>query len=455
MALGNVFMTDVDGNISSSSTSSSTEKVCGLLFDISGQADFWTTGQGKEAAEYLQDTVVELNAYTDAAKLGIVAYNGGTTEESSTDSDGNTTTVTVSTDFLAGIPDYHIKQFFSMAGGSGRLFVAFADCSSDWNALIDMQKASGGIINQFGIWTEQYLWTNMDSAASTYTLNLVQDINNIAQEMADDYFSPASFLLSANPSKVKTSDGSSNEVVFSMIPSCIVDARYVTVLLGQSQATDVKTMQTSLTSTTPVGTIGLALGTLTQCSVGESLAWVQEHDLVSYVSSIELGFGDSTIENGVLVNATPFTSLTKAQADDLDDKGYVFLRTYAGLEGHVYYTKDITCSDGDFCTIARNRTINKSRRLVRAALLPYVNSPVKLDPSTGQLSSGQITEYTNLITDCLDSMEDAGEISGVGTVSVPSDQNVLVTKKLQFSYTLVPLGCAESIEVEEGLVVSQ
>ena len=52
-------------------------------------------------------------------------------------------------------------------------------------------------------------------------------------------------------------------------------------------------------------------------------------------------------------------------------------------------------------------------------------------------------------------METAGEISGVGTITVPATQNVLRNKKLLFSYTLVPLGCAESIEVTEGLVVSR
>ena len=442
MALGNVFMTDTDGNIGGH-TPTSTEKFCGLLFDISGQPDFWTKGQGQAAADHLKNTVVELNSYKDAAKVGIVPYTG------TADSSG------VSTDLLGGIPDFHIKQFFSKAGGTGRLFVAFADCSKDWNAVLDMQRASGGIINQFGVWTEQPLWKNMDTSASTYSINLVGDLNSVFSQMANDYFAPASLLLSANSSKVKTASGDENKVVFSKIPSCIVGARYVTVLLGQSMDTTVKAMQASLKSTTPVGTVGLLLGCLSTASVGESFAWVQKFDLASHVAGIEMGFGDSTIENNMLKNTTAYTALTKAQADELSDKGYVFLRTYEGLEGHVYYTKDRTCSDGDYCTVARNRTINKSRRITRAALLPYVNSPVKVDPAKGQLSAGQITEYTNLITYGLKAMETAGEISGVGTITVPATQNVLRNKKLLFSYTLVPLGCAESIEVTEGLVVSR
>lgn len=438
-------MKDTDGNIGGA-TPTATEKFCGLLFDISGQTDFWTKGQGKKAAEYLKDTVVELNSYADAAKVGIMPYTGGTTIEG-----GNK----VSTDFLAGIPDFHIKQFFEMAGGTGRLFVAFADCSNTWGALLDMQRASGGIINQFGVWTEQALWKNMDTAAATYSIDLVGSLNSIADQMANEYFAPASIILSANTSKVTTAAGSENKVVFSKIPSCIISARYVTVLLGQSMDSDVKKMQASLASTTPVGTIGLLLGCLTQAFVGESFAWVQKFDIASYVSGIEMGFGDSTVANGVLTNATAYTAVTKAQADDLDDKGYVFLRTYEGLEGHVYYTKDRTCSDGDFCTVARNRTINKSRRVTRAALLPYVNSPVKVDPAKGQLSAGQVTEYKNLIATGLQAMETAGEISGVGTITIDAAQNVLKNKKLEFAYSLVPLGCAGSIDVTESLVVSR
>lgn len=46
MALGNVFIKDVDGNIPYD-TGSSNEKVTGLLFDISLQSTLFTEGYGK------------------------------------------------------------------------------------------------------------------------------------------------------------------------------------------------------------------------------------------------------------------------------------------------------------------------------------------------------------------------------------------------------------------------
>ena len=443
MALGNVFMTDTDGNIGSQ-VSNLTEKVCGLLFDISEHADFWTKGKGAEIAEIFKDNVVELNSMADATKAGIIAYTGENDDEG------------VSADLLSGIPYYHINQFFGMAGGSGRLFVMFADCSENWDALIDMQKASGGIINQFGIWTEKLLWKKMDAAAEGYSISIVGDIQSVAEQMANDYFSPAHFLLTANTSQVATPSGNSKSIVFSEIPTCIINARYVTVLLGQSMDVQVREMQASLESTTPVGVVGLALGALTKASVGESIAWVQNYDLVNYVPAIEMGFGNAELDSSdLLTNSTAYSSLNKFQLDDLDDKGYMFMRTLAGMEGHVYFTKDRSCSNGDYCTIARNRTINKSRRTIRQALLPYVNSPVKVDPANGNLSAAQVTIYKNIITDILNAMTTAEEISGIGKVDVPANQNILVNKKLTFSYSIIPLGCAESIEVTEGLAISQ
>jgi hypothetical protein len=441
MALGGVFMTDTDGNIGKD-ISNLTEKVCGLVFDISAQTDIWTKGAGVKLAAALKDTVVELNSIEDADTLGLAAYTGEKDED------------TNSKDFLAGIPYYHIKHFFTACNNSGRLFIAFADCLSNWNALVDMQKAAHGTINQFGVWTEQRLWKQTDASAETYSIQIVSDLQSTAKQLADSYNAPCVVLLNANTSKVATASGDATKVVFSKIPTCIVDARYVSVLLGQGLDTDVTKMQCALESTTPVGNVGAALGELTKCNVGECMGWVRSHDLIGYFPDIEFGFGDSEVENNALKNSTKYSSLSQQQLDTLDNLGYVFLMRYTGLEGHVYFSGDKTCSDGDYCTIARNRTINKSRRSVRTALLPYVNSPIKVNRSNGQLSAAQITVFTNLISDILTAMTDAEEISGMGKITIPATQNILKNDKLVIQYTIVPLGCAKTIEVTEGLVLS-
>lgn len=498
MALGGVFMTDTDGNIGSE-VSNNTEHICGLLFDISGQPGFWDSGYPATVADTLKDTVVEFNTMQDAVDAGIKAF------DAETDATSN---------FLHGVPYYHIKHFFDVAGGSGRLFVMFADCSANWNALITMQKAAFGVINQFGVWTEQYLWSHIDNTSPLYSVRMVGELNSVAVSLANDYNAPVSILLNANAAKVlgatsttteysytvvdeptgnpheqgwyksdgnggyveasetsvaestdyyvRTSTETSTTAVYdtvdlTKIPTCIIDKRYVSVLLGQAIDNDVAGIQAKLTSKTPVGNVGAALGILAVASVAESIGWVGQFDVVSQFPDIELGFGDSTINatTGKLNNTIYYSSLSSAQIDTLEDKGYIFLCRYVGYEGHVFFSSDRTCSDQDYRTISRNRVINKSRRGVRKALLRYVNSPIKIDPATGQLTSTQIAIFYNRVKDVLDLMVAANEVSGIGNINIPANQNILKNDRLILSYTLVPIGCSKEIKVEEGLVLKQ
>lgn len=446
MALGGVYMSDIDGAIGFEKTNVS-EKISGLLFDISGQTDFWTKGPAAKVADQLKDSVVELNSIDDAVALGIAAYTGETEEVSAGGA---------SKDFLYGIPYYHIRHYFQLNGGTGRLFIMFADCSTNWDALSLMQRASGGIINQFGIWTEQSLWRITDTAAEKYAIDIVDDLQLLANGMANENHAPAVFILNANSAKVKTASGTQDTVTFSMIPSCRTkEARYVAIALGQGIDTDVKAMQTALASKTPVGNIGAILGILSTSNVAESIGFVSTHNVGNLFPDIEMGFGDVSLSDGALKNTMRYAAMTAKQVDTLHDNGYIFLCKYAGLEGNCYFNGDSTCSEGDYRTIARNRVINKSRRGVRIALLPYVNSPLKLDPATGQLSSAQITVFKNLVEDVLNMMAAAEEISGIAAVVIPPNQNVLQNDKLVLKYTLVPMGTAQTIDVTEGFAVSQ
>ena len=437
-------MRDTDGNIGKE-ISNNTERICGLLFDISGQTNFWTQAYPATVANTFQNTVVEFNTLQDAVDAGITPF------DADTDATGN---------FLHGIPYYHIKHFFDVAGGSGRLFVMFADCSQDFNALITMQKAAFGVINQFGVWTEQHLWSHADTSAPQYGVRLVGDLDAIATTLANDYNAPVSILLNANSAKVlgPLNEGVATEITtvdLTKIPTCIINKRYVSVLLSQALDNDVHLMQAALDSKTPVGNVGAALGILSIANVAESIGWVQQYDVVSQFPDIELGFGNSTLTGGVLTNATKYASLNSTQIDTLDDKGYIFLCRYVGYEGHVFFNGDTTCSDGDYRTIARNRVINKSRRGVRLALLKYVNSPIKVDPTTGLLSTTQIAIFRNLVANVLNMMVTANEVSGIGNINIPADQNILQNDRLMISYTLVPVGTAKEIKVTEGLVLKQ
>ena len=412
MALGGVFMSDTDGNIGTSSTTS-TEKVTGLLFDISKQAKFFEEGAGLAVKDKLQGNVIEINSMDDLKELGITAYSGDTEK-----------------DLLFGIPYYHINHFFGIQGSTGRLFIMFADCGVDWNAIEQMQRAAHGMINQLGVWTEQSLWKQTDPEAETYSIDLVTDLQSKAASLADEN-APLSILLCANSAVIATDEESVKKVELGKIPTCVINARFVSVLLGQGLDADVSAMQLANQNLTPIGNIGAALGCIASASVQESFAWVNKFNLIGYFPDIEMGFGDVTLNSeSKLTSTLKYSSLNKIQLDDLDDKGYIFLCKYSGLESGVFFSKDQTCSNGDYRTVARNRTIHKSRRAVRNALLPYVNSPLKVDPSTGYLSSAKITMFQNIVSDILTTMQNNEEISGF-SVTIDKNQNVLKNDALR------------------------
>lgn len=435
MALGGVFMSDTDGNIGTSSTTS-TEKVTGLLFDISKQAKFFEEGAGLAVKDKLQGNVIEINSMDDLKELGITTYSGDTEK-----------------DLLFGIPYYHINHFFGIQGSTGRLFIMFADCGVDWNAIEQMQRAAHGMINQLGVWTEQSLWKQTDPEAETYSIDLVTDLQSKAASLADEN-APLSILLCANSAVIATDEESVKKVELGKIPTCVINARFVSVLLGQGLDADVSAMQLANQNLTPIGNIGAALGCIASASVQESFAWVNKFNLIGYFPDIEMGFGDVTLNSeSKLTSTLKYSSLNKIQLDDLDDKGYIFLCKYSGLESGVFFSKDQTCSNGDYRTVARNRTIHKSRRAVRNALLPYVNSPLKVDPSTGYLSSAKITMFQNIVSDILTTMQNNEEISGF-SVTIDKNQNVLKNDTLIIKYSLVPVGVASRIEVVEGLALT-
>ena len=443
MALGNVFIKDVDGNIPYD-TGFSNEKVTGLLFDVSLQPTLFTEGYGKTNGSKLKlGDVCYITSFKSAVSdFGIIERVEATGEEEA------------NVNFLHGIPAYHIREFFRMSGsvnGTGRLYVMFADCSASWEAVEIMQRAAGGMINQMVIWTEQPLW-KAGGAAEKYSLNLVRGLNDVAVSLAE-LNQPLSLVLSANPSNTGTDTTEGRQIDLNRVPSCICEASRISCIFGQAHHETVTLMQMRNRNHTPVGFLGAVMGALAGANVHESIAWVKQFNLFTdHFQEIELGFGDINLDEAEenFLSLNRYESLPPSLLDELDDKGYIFPIKYAGRENGIYISKDQTCSTGDYRTIARNRTINKSRRAVRAALLPYVNSPLMVNPSTGFLAPSKITAFKTLVGDILAKMQAAQEISGYA-VTIDANQNVLVDDTRRISYVIVPVGVAVKIYVEEGL----
>lgn len=449
--LGGVFTTDIDGK-RESNVFLSTENVVGIIYDTSiiGGLEKALGTDTVAAKAFAKGNVVELNTTKDLAECGI------------------------DDTVFAGLAKYHLDSFFSLAGGTQRIFVSFMDSTEDpeFEAIERMQLASGGIIYQIGVWTGQPLAKkNKDGSYSVEAGNICAKLEAVAEVLGGkvgitnyEGNAPLNILVSAPIVNEAT-------LSYKDLPDLSgLDMPKVTVLLGQAPTDTVHDIMyainhmTETTTYAPVGCIGAALGCLAVAPSNESIAHVANFNLAAVMQDAELGFGDivedeagqSYSEEASFTNIK--TLLYTKRNEFLHKKGYVFLMNYDGLENSIFFSSDQTLGSGDYRSIARCKVMHKSRRVVRRALLPRVNADVEVNASSGKLSASTLTEYQNIVIKALDNnMVEPGtskpQISGRSCYIDPN-QNILDTDALDVNYTLIPKGVTGEIKVTEGFASS-
>lgn len=445
--LGGVFTTDIDGNLTSH-VFLSTENVVGLIFDASvvGGLEKALGTDTIAATTFANGNVVELNTSKDVAEAGI--------DEA----------------VMGGIAKYHLDSFFSLAGGTQRIFVSFmnSDEDTEFEAVEKMQLASGGIIYQIGVWSGKAIaQKNSDGTYSVEAGNICAKLEAVAEILGGkvgitnyEGNAPLNILVSAP-----------------IVGEAVVDIKKlpdlsdmnmpkVTVLMGQPATDSIHELMYAVNhvgdtaSFAPVGCVGAALGCLAVAPANESIAHVSSFNLAAIMQDAELGFGNlvEDAKNGGYADESSFTNIKTLgyikRNTYLHKNGYVFLTNYDGLESSIFFSSDQTLSTGDYRTIARCRVMHKSRRVVRRALLPRVNGNVEVDTTTGKLSASAIADFQNIVIEALDkNMVEPGtskpQVSG-RTCIIDNNQDVLNTDEIKIRYALVPLGVTSVINVTEG-----
>lgn len=444
--LGGVFTTDIDGAFAKT-VYLSTENVVGIIFDTSvvgGMAK--ALGEGVAAKTFENGNVVELNVQKDVVDAGI------------------------DDTVMCGLPKYHIDSFFALAGGNQRLFVSFmdSDVDTEFEAVEKMQLASGGILYQIGVWTGKAIAAkNADGSYSVEAGNICTKLEAVAEVLGGkvgvtnyEGNSPLNIILNAPVINEPETD-------LKKLPDLtILEAPKVSVILGQAATDAVHKLMydvnhvSETASYAVVGNIGAVMGCFAVAPANESIGHVASFNLAAIMQNAELGFGNivEDTENGVYSSESSFTNIktigyTKRN-EFLHKNGFIFTTNYDGLENSIFFSGDQTLTSGDYRTIARCRVMHKSRRVVRRALLPYVNSNVEVDVTTGKLSATAVASFQNIVIAALDAnMVEPGttvpQISG-RTCVIAEDQDILNTDRIDIDYRLIPLGCASVIHVTEG-----
>jgi hypothetical protein len=188
---------------------------------------------------------------------------------------------------------------------------------------------------------------------------------------------------------------------------------------------------------TPAG--GTVLGLLARAKVHENIGWVAPFN-------VQQGADFDTV---ILADGQEVPNVAAATLDTINERGYLFLRKHTGIAGaYLNDSHSATAATSDFAYIENNRTIQKAKRNIRAALLPTLNSPLTVNPD-GTLSADTVKFFENLASRPLERMQAAGELSNFRVIIDPA-QDVLATSTLALTVKLQPRGVARTITVTIG-----
>jgi hypothetical protein len=314
---------------------------------------------------------------------------------------------------------YHIKEYFR-ANPAGSLYVNLVQepaTAADFEEAYDLVRYSEGQVKQVGVFT-----------SAAFSDSLISTLQGVATTLEAEEMN-TSFVLAAN--FVGTSLSTLADITLSLAPN-------VSVCIAQDGANEGAALYASKGYT--ISALGHLIGTISAGKVSESVAAVEKFN----------ASGAGELDVLAFANGTPYKSVKRTLLNQLDNKGYIFLIKYSGLNGSFYnasYTANASTSD--FSTIEAVRTIDKAVRGVRKVLYPKLNSNVLIDPATGQLALSTVRTFEAIASRPLEQMVVDLELSGYDVRINPS-QNVNITKELVIEIDLVRVGIAKSFSVNIG-----
>lgn len=330
---------------------------------------------------------------------------------------------------LYPIHHYHISEYFRVQP-DGELWIgiyAIPGGSYTFAEISTMVIAAGGEIRQLAVY----------AGALTYATSQVTTIQGVIDGIDGDAYKQFSVLYAANMEAITPVTG------WSAIGDVrALTARKVTVVAAQDGAGVGAALYISQSQS--ITALGAALGAVSRASVEQSIG-----NPANFNVSDGLELEVPALANGDLVTALTLTAL-----GGIKDDGYLVLRKYVPDISGSYFERApvaIAATD-DLAWLEVVRTVDKAIRYVRQVLIPQLNSTLYVD-SDGKLSADTIGYFQDLGQDKLDQMKSDGEVSDAICLVDP-EQDVVSTSELTITIKIVPVGIAETITVNIGLVTS-
>jgi Protein of unknown function (DUF2586) len=307
---------------------------------------------------------------------------------------------------------YHIAEFFRI-NPKGYLHVGFYAIPTvyDFAEVTLLQNFAIGEIRQVGVFKDA-VYSTTDITA----LNAACNTNKLAKK-------PLIALYAANIQAVTS--------IATLTDLAVLNSQNVTNVIGQDAGGVGNFLYR--TNGKSISCLGTELGIVSLRKVSESIAWVEQSNVSNGLECETIGFA-----NGQL-----FNDIAEATLNVLNNFRHTFLRKFVGYAGSFFNDSHACISEAsDYAQIENNRTLQKAERVLYAAFMPKLNSPITFN------RNGTLDDVT-IGNAALDTMIVNAELS-VRNVFINPTQNVLATSKLIITATLVINGVARQIEVPIG-----
>jgi hypothetical protein len=330
------------------------------------------------------------------------------------------------------LPYYHIAEFFRVASGARLIIKGEADYDNTFTAVKELQQYAQGAIRQIGIW----------AGDEPLSLADVTALNTVCDDLAAINM-PLSAVLSP---KLSSQD-------LPLLPALSsANAPRVSVVIAQDGGGYGATLDIDC-----IGIIGACMGAIAKARVHESIGWVERQNMVSVAYPKNLNGGvemAKELDIPAFADGTLLNDLTPLQQEQINTKGYLFLRKHVGIAGSFFNDSfTATAADSDYHFIENNRSIDKAVRGVYGALLPKVSGVAYIDPETGTLTADFVGAMEAIAEAPLAQMQRDGELSGY-LVRIDPDQPILQTSKMAVTIKLVPVGVLREIVVSIGFTLN-
>lgn len=181
-----------------------------------------------------------------------------------------------------------------------------------------------------------------------------------------------------------------------------VNEAHVSVVIGQDNAAT-----TTYTWATKYASVGSALGRLARIPVQRSIGRVKDGSIRGMITP-------------GLSNNTKISATTDANLELLNDKGYIYAKTHAGITGN-YWNRDHACVPltSDYSYLHDGRVMDKATRVTRAVYVQMIQDDVLIDATTGKLDVSTCNSYESEVKAAIaDAM--VGEIVAVDAFCDPN-----------------------------------